>query len=328
MALFLAAQILNRPVGWLFVPIAIVIGVVAALGVYLVVRGLVAVTTTDDVELVEGRIRAYRGTDVVTPEELEMELPFVDRVVRPALARLAASTSRRTPQAAREELERQLIFVNHPLGLSAGDIIALRYVLAFVLLYVGLGLAFLVTGANLLAIVLAALLGLVLGYFLPILWLRQITRTRQREIERNLPTALDLLSVSVEAGLSFDVSLQHVADQMHNAIAEEFQKAIEEMRLGRPRNDALEEMAKRSEVQDLQSFVQAIVQSQSLGTPIGQILRQQSAEIRRRRLQRARERGARATLKMLLPMAGCIFPTIWVILLAPAAVFALHSCSG
>jgi tight adherence protein C len=328
MVLFLAAQVLNRPIGWLFVPLAIVIGVVAALGVYLVVRGLVAVSTADDVELVEGRLRAYRGAEAVTPEELEMELPFVDRVVRPALARLAAATARRTPQAAREELERQLIFLNHPLGLAAGDIIALRYVLAFVLLYVGLGLAFLLTGANVGIILLAALVGVVLGYFFPILWLRQLTRGRQREIERNLPTALDLLSVSVEAGLSFDVSLQHVADQMHNAISEEFQKAIEETRLGRPRNEALEEMAKRSEVQDLQGFVQAIIQSQQLGTPIGQILRQQSAEIRRRRLQRARERGARATLKMLLPMAGCIFPTIWVILLAPAAIFALHSCSG
>jgi tight adherence protein C len=292
------------------------------------VRGLVTVGATDDVELVEGRIRAYRGTEAVTPEELEMELPFVDRVVRPALARLAAATSRRTPQAAREELERQLIFLSHPLGLSAGDIIALRYVLAFVLLYVGIGLAFLVTGANVIVILLAAIAGLVLGYFFPILWLRQLTRSRQRLIERNLPTALDLLSVSVEAGLSFDVALQHVAEQMDNAIADEFKKAIEEMRLGRPRNEALEEMARRSEVTDLQGFVQAIIQSQTLGTPIGQILRQQSAEIRRRRLQRARERGARATLKMLLPMAGCIFPTIWVILLAPAALLAVHSCGG
>jgi tight adherence protein C len=303
--------------------------VVAALGVYLVVRGLVTVSgAADDVELVEGRIRAYRGSEAVTPEELEMELPFTDRVIRPALARLAAATSRRTPQAAREELERQLIFLNHPLGLAAGDVIALRYVLGFVLLYVGIGLGFLIAGSNVLVIILAAAVGALFGYFFPTLWLRQLTRTRRRAIERGLPTALDLLSVSVEAGLSFDVSLQHVADQMHNAIAEEFQKAIEETRLGRPRNDALEEMAKRSEVSDLQSFVQAIIQSQSLGTPIGQILRQQSAEIRRRRLQRARERGARATLKMLLPMAGCIFPTIWVILLAPAAILALHSCSG
>lgn len=328
MSIFLATQVLNRPVGWVFLPLAIVIGIVAALGVYLVVRGLVAVGATDDVELVEGRIRAYRGTEAVTPEELEMELPFVDRVVRPALARIAAATLRRTPQASREELERQLIFLGHPLGLGAGDIIALRYVVAFVLVYVGIGLAFLLFGGNVPLILLFALGGLVLGYFFPILWLRQMTRNRQRQIERELPTALDLLSVSVEAGLSFDVSLQHVADQMHNAISEEFQKAIEETRLGRPRNEALEEMAKRSGVQDLQGFVQAIIQSQTLGTPIGQILRQQSAEIRRRRLQRARERGARATLKMLLPMAGCIFPTIWVILLAPAAIFALRSCGG
>ncbi|HEX6487293.1 MAG TPA: type II secretion system F family protein [Candidatus Dormibacteraeota bacterium] len=324
---FLALQ-LSHPPTWTFVPIAVFIGVVGAIGVYLVARAFVPADFIDDVELVEGRIRAYRGSEAITPEELEMQLPFVDRVVRPALARLAEAVTRRTPQAAREDLERQLSFLGHPLGLAAGDLIALRYVLGFVLLYAGVGLAFLFTGANVLAILLFAVIGAVVGFFFPILVLRQMARTRRRLIEKQLPTALDLLSVSVEAGLSFDVSLQHVADQMTNEIGQEFKKAIEETRLGRPRNEALEEIARRAEVSDLQSFVQAIIQSQQLGTPIGQILRQQSAELRRRRLQRARERGARATLKMLLPMAGCIFPTIWVILLAPALLVVLKTCGG
>lgn len=310
------------------IPIALVVGLIAAAAVFLFVRGLVMGDSTSDVELVEGRIRAYRGSEAVTPEELEMQLPFVDRVVRPLLARIGQGLNRRTPENVRQELERQLIFLSHPLGLGAGDIIALRYVLGFVFIYVGGGLAYLVTGGNVIVILLAAIAGAFFGFFLPILWLRQLARDRRSKIERALPTALDLLSVSVEAGLSFDVSLQHVAGQLDNLLGDEFKKAIEEMRLGRPRNDALEEMAARSGVADLQGFVQAIIQSQQLGTPIGQILRQQSAEIRRRRLQRARERGARATLKMLLPMAGCIFPTIWAILLAPALLIVLQTCGG
>jgi tight adherence protein C len=309
-------------------PLVVVIAAVAAVGVFLVVRGFAPAPGVSDVEIVEGRIRAYRGTEAVTPEELEMQLPFVDRAVRPLLSRIGAGLNRRTPENIRQDLERQLIFLSHPLGLSAGDVIALRYVAAFLVLCLGLGLAYVVSGGNTLAIAIGAIVGAIFGFYLPILWLRQMARDRKRSIERELPTALDLLSVSVEAGLSFDVSLQHVAGQLENVLGDEFRKAIEEMRLGRPRNEALEEMAARSEVPDLQGFVQAIIQSQQLGTPIGQILRQQSAEIRRKRLQRARERGARATLKMLLPMAGCIFPTIWLILLAPAALIVLQTCGS
>jgi tight adherence protein C len=308
------------------VPLVILVAVIGGVGVFLAVRGLAPATGVSDVELVEGRVRAYRGTEAVTPEEMEMQLPFVERVIRPALARIGRGLNRRTPENVRQDLERQLIFLSHPLGLGAGDVVALRYVLGFVLIYVFGGLAYLITSGNFAAVVLLAVAGALFGYFLPILWLRQLARDRRTKIERQLPTALDLLSVSVEAGLSFDVSLQHVAGQLDNELGDEFKKAIEEMRLGRPRNEALEEMAARSEVQDLQGFVQAIIQSQTLGTPIGQILRQQSAEIRRKRLQRARERGARATLKMLLPMAGCIFPTIWIILLAPAGLIVLQTC--
>lgn len=309
------------------IPVILLIGALAAAGVFMAVRGVAPGSALDaDVEVVEGRLRAYRGGEAVTPEEVELHLPFVERVVRPWLSRVGGAVTRSTPQRVRETFERQLHFLDHPAGLNANDVIALRWVAAFVLVAVGIGLG-LALGNVLWLIGLALVLGAV-GLFGPSLWLRQLTINRRREIERSLPTALDLLSVSVEAGLSFDVSMQHVADQMENALASEFHKVIEETRLGRPRMDALEEMARRCEVDDVFTFVQAIVQSQQLGTPISVILRQQSEEIRRRRLQRARERGAQATLKMLLPMAGCIFPTIWVILLAPAVFIVLATCQA
>ena len=99
---------------------------------------------------------------------------------------------------------------------------------------------------------------------------------------------------------------------------------MQEVRLGRPRLEALEDLGRRSGVEDLNNFVQAIVQSEQLGSGVARILRIQSDEVRMRRLLAAQERGAKASLKMLLPMLGCIFPTLWVILLGPAALLALH----
>lgn len=312
------------------VPVILFIGVMAAAGIFLMVRALSSTAAYDsDVEVVEGRLRAYRGGEAVTPEEVELQLPFVERVVRPNLARLGSALQNGTPQRVRETIDRQLHFLDHPGGLSTSDVIALRYVAALGLGLLGIALGFFIGGAFVFLWILGLLIiGLVVGLFLPTLWLRQLTNTRRLDIERSLPIALDLLSVSVEAGLSFDVSMQHVAEQMDNALASEFRKVIEETRLGRPRMEALEEMSRRCDVDDIFTFVQAIVQSQQLGTPISLILRQQSEEIRRKRLQRARERGAQATLKMLLPMAGCIFPTIWVILLAPALFIVLASCNA
>jgi tight adherence protein C len=166
--------------------------------------------------------------------------------------------------------------------------------------------------------------GLVIGYLLPDATLSRRIRARQKDILLALPSALDLLTISVEAGLGFDAALGRVCDKYRNALASEFNQVLNEIRLGRPRIEALDDMARRNKVDELNGFIQAIIQSEQLGVGIANVLRIQSEEIRRRRRQRAEETGQKAPLKMLFPMACCIFPTLFVVLLGPAALQVLQ----
>jgi tight adherence protein C len=139
---------------------------------------------------------------------------------------------------------------------------------------------------------------------------------------------IDVLVVCVEAGLTFDAALDRVVEKYDHALAEEFGQVLQETRLGRPRLEALYEMGQRTAVEELNNFIQAVIQSEQLGSGIVRLLRVQSDEIRQKRLLIAQERGAKASLKMLLPMIGCIFPTLWIILLGPAGLLAYKAFRG
>src|SRR2546421_419011 len=157
-----------------------------------------------------------------------------------------------------------------------------------------------------------------------VLWLKQKVDGRRTEVQKGLPDALDLLVICVDAGLGFDAALARVTDKYKNALSELLSKALREVSLGRPRLEALDEMGRNSGVEDLHNFIQAVIQSEQFGTGIGKILRIQADEMRRKRRQRAQERGAQATLKMMLPMVGCIFPTLWIVLLGPAVLILMR----
>ncbi|TME16244.1 MAG: type II secretion system F family protein, partial [Chloroflexi bacterium] len=162
-------------------------------------------------------------------------------------------------------------------------------------------------------------------YYGPIFWLSSAAGRRRKQIQKALPDAMDLLTISAEAGQSFDAAVQNVVEKFHNALTDELAIVIREVQLGRPRLDALEDMGRRSGVEDVNNFVQAVVQSEQMGVGISKILRIQAAELRRRRRQRAQEQAAQASLKMMLPMVGCIFPTLWIILLGPAVLVVLKA---
>jgi tight adherence protein C len=171
----------------------------------------------------------------------------------------------------------------------------------------------------------AVLLGaLMLGWRLPDFLLSRLAARRKLRVEQGLPDALDLLVICVDAGLGFDAALARVTDKYKNALSELLAKALREVSLGRPRLEALDEMGRNSGVEDLHNFIQAVIQSEQFGTGIGKILRIQADEMRRKRRQRAQERGAQATLKMMLPMVGCIFPTLWIVLLGPAVLILMR----
>jgi tight adherence protein C len=155
-------------------------------------------------------------------------------------------------------------------------------------------------------------------------WLRFKINRRRGQLQTALPDALDLLIVSVEAGLSFDAAMERVADKLQNPLGDEFARVLQEKRLGRPRLEALDDLGRRSGVEEVNNFIQAVIQSEQLGSSIARILRVQSDEIRQNRVLRAQSKAGRAALLMMGPMVCCIFPTLWIILLGPAAILAIR----
>jgi tight adherence protein C len=303
------------------------VSMIAGLGVLMIVYGVSRTPQTNTAEMVQQRLQVY-GAGGTTPDkvlsldEVELQRPFSERFLRPAIERLGNLMSRSTPQKARQDLDNKLELAGRPGNLTPADFGAIRIVAAAILAAVGLLLGLLL-GTTIYTVVGLAV-GAVLGYYAPVLWLQQKVDTRRAAIQKGLPDAMDLLVIAVDAGLGFDAALARVTDKYKNALSDLFAKVLREVSLGRPRLEAMDEMGRSSGVDDLHNFIQAIIQSEQFGTGIGKILRIQADDMRRRRRQRAQEKAAQATLKMLLPMVGCIFPVLWIVLLGPAALILMR----
>ncbi len=296
----------------------LLLALVVGLGVLMIFIGLARTPSRNTAEMVQQRLSVYGGEKPLTLEEVELQRPFSERFLRPAIERLGSMMSRSTPQKARLNLMNRLDLAGRPGNLTQEDFAAVRIVAAAVLAAAGLLIGLLL--GNPVYLVISLALGAVLGFYAPVLWLKQKVDARRSEIQKGLPDAMDLLVIAVDAGLGFDAALARVTDKYKNALSEEFAKVLREVSLGRPRLEAMDEMGRSSGVEDLHNFIQAIIQSEQFGTGIGKILRIQADEMRRKRRQRAQEKAAQATLKMMLPMVGCIFPTLWIVLLGPAAL--------
>lgn len=304
----------------------ILLGLMLAGGILLVAIGMARTPTSSTADMVQERLQAYGGGADGRPlseDEIVLQKPLSERVIRPFFDRVAKMLAERTPEKARHDLQNQLNLAGRPANLSASDFTAVRYVACVILFALGLLLGALM-GSPIWVVVFAAVGG-AMGFYGPLLWLRQKVGDRRKEIQQALPDAMDLLTIAVEAGLGFDAAIQRVTDKFHNALADEFGQVLSEVRLGRPRLEALDDMGRRSGVEDLHNFVQAVIQSEQMGVGVARILRLQSDEMRRKRRQRAQELAAQASLKMLLPMVGCIFPTLWIILLGPAVLILLKA---
>ena len=256
-------------------------------------------------------------------DEIELQKSFRERVVVPFQERIRQILGNSTPEKTRQQLHYKLLQAGRPGNFSPADFMIARYAAAIfgfaVFLVLGIALqSTLVESVG----ALGAALG---GYYGPILVLNQQIEGRRKEMLKGLPDALDLLLIQVEAGLGFDAALEKVTEKYKNALSAEFGVVLNEIRLGRERFDAFEEMAKRAGVEEVHNFVQAMIQSQAFGVGIANILRIQADDVRRRRRQKAQEKAAQATLKMMLPMVGCIFPVIWIVLIGPAILLLLHA---
>ncbi len=298
---------------------AILVGVLAAVAVFFVVVGVTS-RTAAPVDLLDARLAVYEAPEAnQTLDQIELSRPFSERVLRPFFDRIGKRLAALQPRDRAQKMQVMIDLAGRPMGINAASLIAIQVVLGVVLGLVCLGLAVLLGFAWWLGLV----FGVVFGYITPQYLLKRTVSARQKEIILALPNSLDLLTISVEAGLGFDAALNRVVEKFDNALSREFAFVLNEIRLGRPRQEALEEMGKRSGVPELNAFIQALVQSDQLGVGIARVLRIQSDELRRRRRQRAEAKAQQASLKMLFPMVGCIFPTLFVILLGPPAVHLL-----
>jgi tight adherence protein C len=306
--------------------ILIGLGILLLLGlvVALISFGLRSQTSVGDVQV---RLEEYAGrtATALTLEEIELSQPFSQRVLRPILLALSSRLAKLSPAKSREATEHLLELAGRPYNWGATEFLGLRLFVGIILGVLVFLLTRLAPTVGFMQGILYTVLAAALGYFLPILWLRSKIRRRQHEIIKSLPDALDLLTITVEAGMGFDQAMQKVAEKWDNELSKAFNKVVQEMRLGILRRDALKNMDRSMDVPDVTSFVAAIIQADQLGVSIAKILRIQSEQMRLKRRQRAEEMANKAPIKMLFPMVFLIFPALFIILLGPAILIIMET---
>ncbi|MBN1135674.1 MAG: type II secretion system F family protein [Anaerolineae bacterium] len=294
-------------------PLIIVAAFMIFLSVLFIIVGIASPRPADEVE---ARLVEYGGRPL-TLEEIELAQPFGQRVLVPMINASARFASRFTPQRTMETTRHNLELAGNPNNWSPAQFVGVRGLAALLLGTLTFALTMLSTVGPLQRI-LFVLVMIVLGFLSPGIWLSRRIRRRQNEIVKQLPDAIDLLTISVEAGLPFDGAMQRVADKWDNEISHAFGRVLTELRVGKSRRDALRDMADRADVPDVTSFVAALVQADQLGISIAKVLRIQSEQMRIKRRQRAEEKAHQAPVKMLIPMTFLIFPSIWIVILGPA----------
>ena len=263
-------------------------------------------------------IRALR-TAPVSLQRSEMDRPFAERVVQPTLQGLARLAGRLGPEGQAARLRQRLDLAGNPARWDVERVLAFKSLGLIVGAVVGGGAGYVLKGTTL-AIVVGVVGLATLGFFAPNMTLYQISENRRERMERELPDALDLLTISVEAGLAFDAALAQVARNTEGPLADEFFRVLQEMQIGVGRTAALRALGERSNLPDLRAFVTAMVQADGFGIPISNVLRVQSKEMRIKRSQRAEEKAQKVPIKILFPLIFCILPSLFIVVVGPAAI--------
>ncbi len=259
------------------------------------------------------------GAAAQAADDPELEGPFWQRVGGPLFSGAAGLVWRFAPPKLLQRTEMQLTVAGRPGGLNAASFLAI-IVLALVAIPIGFLVLMSRAGPlNLNQIIVAVVLSAICVQG-PRMWLMMRIRARQKQVQKSLPDALDLIVVCVEAGLGLDAALARVAEETPGALSQELRRALLESSMGKLRRNALRDMAGRLQVTDLTSFVAALCQADQMGTSLAQVLRAQAAQMRVRRRQRAEQEAMRAPLKMLFPLVFFIFPAIFVVILGPAVI--------
>jgi len=254
-----------------------------------------------------------------TLHQLEMRDSFYQRVLQPLVVGSLQRLGRLAPQQNLEALQQKLETAGYPANLSIADFLGLKILFGILLGALVAILAYIARPEFSLFIIAGIGFGFgFVGFMAPNIWLSRRARSRQIEIRKSLPDALDMMTICVGAGLGLSGAMQHVAEGWDNALCVEFERVLTEVKLGRTRIEALESMAKRTDVDEIRSFVMAIVLADQLGVSISKVLVTQAAQMRLIRRQKAEEAAREASIKMLFPLVFLIFPAMFAVLLGPA----------
>jgi tight adherence protein C len=266
-------------------------------------------------------------TTAPDPMKAELEPGFQDRVLNPLLDRSLGIAKKLTPADHAERVRHRLEVAGNPPGWTIDRFTSLKFIGFAVMLFLSL------TGCMLFGVGLAPALAICVlaalaGYMGPNMYLYQKGYDRTQSMQRALPDALDLLTISVEAGLGFDAALAHVARNTEGPLAEAFARVLQEMQIGLGRAKALRALGERTTLPELRGFVSAMVQADAFGIPVGQVLRVQAGEIRTKRRQRAEELAQKVPVKILFPLMFCILPCLFIAVMGPGVISIMNSLGG
>lgn len=307
-----------------FDPILISVIAVFALVLFIVVWAGMGVTRAR--EDMSNRLELYGRESVATAREDELAKPLAQRTVGPVVIRLGNFLKRFTPVGYLEKKQRKLMLAGYPGNLDAPAFVVIKLLTTAV----GLVGGFLLVdyASDTLQRIALFTLPVVLGFFGPDAWLDRKVDERRQAMLRALPDVLDLLVISVEAGLGFDSALARVVATVPGPLSEEFFRMLQETRVGVSRRDAMRHLMERTDLDELRSFLLAMIQAEAFGVTIARVLRVQADEMRVKRRQRAQEKAFAAPVKMVFPLVFCIFPSLFIVLLGPAAIQIADTFAG
>jgi tight adherence protein C len=283
---------------------------------------VVGLTTKSERQMLRERmaLRAQTGNIGISSVELELNKSLKQRVALPFLRKLASIVDGFTPAGALRLLDEKLETAGRPGGLGAREFMGVRVLSLIALTALALAIPRVLPDLQPMVKLGVTAFLILVGALGPNYMVNSAISSRQTQIRRVLADTLDLLVVSVEAGLGFDQAMQRVVEKFDNPLSREMERALQEVQLGKLRSESLRDLAKRVNVPELTSFVAAICQADQLGVSIAKVLRVQSDSIRTARSQKIREAAGKLPVKMLIPMVFFIFPSIFVVLGAPAGI--------
>ena len=303
---------------------------VFVLGISLLLLAILLIGSAMSSTTETGVTRSLAVLEAMTnaPTELTKDLDrsFADRVLAPLQERALGLGRRLSGADTPDRIRRKLDLAGNPHGWTVDRVVSGKVIGAVAGLAIGIVFGLMIGGPGLRIVL--AVGGLVVGFFGPNLYLYQKIHERSELLQRELPDAIDLLTISVESGLGFDAAVQQVARNTEGPLAEEFSRVLREMQIGQGRADALRALGERTNVPDMRSFVGAMVQADSFGIPVAQVLRVQSSEMRVKRRQRAEERAQQVPVKITIPLIFCILPTLFIAVMGPAVISIMHNFNG